>query len=496
MSSATPGSLTALASEPGRAPRTDLKPPKRTKLEVCVRPALHEDAFANPLKGFRTDLPSDGGDGKGLQNPLITLARHYIRWNQIENAESDTVAQVRDFCEARWEGVEKRNLKIVPRVYLYWPEKFYWPADLRAGDYGSTRFLDRLGKLISKLGEAWDRDPRVAYVETGIVGPCGEQWGPTPHFELKRVIGEAYRNSFRHKLCMVRYPWQWVDYSFGVFWDSWGTRKDTARMLEALESSPLKDSWKNRVRGGEISYGFGEPPGEHPNQTMTDPGLADWVECLARRGHWNHLGWVSEYDWRQPGVGAQEQRLQKAFGYRFCLEEVTFPVSSLPGERIEVRFAVRNTGSSPFYYEWPVALCLLEDKTRKVVWQECFNNLDIRKWLPGDVWQQFANWSVEKARFVLDGGEARYGVAPEVYREASQFVLPRHLTRGHYVLCLGILDPAGMVPACRFATRNYFQGGWHPIGRIAIAAQRGKTELDSSSFDSLTKDTSIHYAKA
>lgn len=461
---------------------------------VRIRPCEYAGAFANPLKGFRPDLSSDGGTGEGLNNPLVTLARHYIRWNQLESSAGDGVNRILDFCNARWAGIEKRNLKVIPRVYLYWPEQKFWPADLRAGDYGSRKFLHRLGKFISKLGEAWNRDPRVAYVETGMVGPCGEQWNPTPHYELRKVIGDSYVAAFPNKLCMIRYPWQWPDYSFGVFWDSWGSHKDTARMLEVLEARELAGSWKTRVRGGEISYGFGEPPGLNPDDTMAKAHHIDWIECLTRRGHWNHLGWVSKYDWKRPVAAAHGQRLQKAFGYRFVVEAVSYPAKVAPGKILGVSFTVRNVGSSPFYYNWPVAVCLLDEQSRQPVWRETFAGVDIRRWLPGDRWMQFANWNAESGHYVLDERPARYEVGPEPNRVTGRFQLPRDVRRGRYLLALAILDPSSRTPACRFAIANYFTGGRHPIGRIAIGQNLDDAELDETRFNDLAADATLGYS--
>lgn len=147
----------------------------------------NQQAFANPLKGFRPDIPSpDSGSEKGLDNSLVTLARYYIRWNQnqIEVSAADGLDKIVEFCNLRWAGIESRNLKIIPSIYLYWPEQYFCPRDLRAGDHGSRRFLLRQEKVILKPGDAWSRDGRIAYIETGIVGSCGDQRRPTPHWEL------------------------------------------------------------------------------------------------------------------------------------------------------------------------------------------------------------------------------------------------------------------------------------------------------------------------
>ena len=88
---------------------------EKTRL-ITIRPREYAGAFANPLKGFRPDIVSDGGTGEGLDNPLVTVVRHYIRWNQIENSATDGVEKILEFCNAKWAGIEKRHTKIITRV--------------------------------------------------------------------------------------------------------------------------------------------------------------------------------------------------------------------------------------------------------------------------------------------------------------------------------------------------------------------------------------------
>jgi len=71
--------------------------------------------------------------------------------------------------------------------------------------------------------------------------------------------------------------------------------------------------------------------------------------------------------------------------------------------------------------------------------------------------------------------------------------LPGDLPRGSYLLTLAILDPAGMTSACRFACKNYFTGGHHPIGRVSIGTTSNTGELDERIFDDLASDTTIGY---
>ncbi|MEI2724587.1 MAG: hypothetical protein V9H26_13925 [Verrucomicrobiota bacterium] len=175
------------------------------------------------------------------------------------------------------------------------------------------------------------------------------------------------------------------------------------------------------------------------------------------------------------------------------MEEVNYPARVMPGGTMEVTFVVHNVGSSPFYYNWPVAICLLDEQTRECVWQETFTGADIRQWLPGDRWLQFANWNVEKAHYVLDDRPPRYEIPAAANLVGGRFQLPRALRHGSYILALAILDPAGMMPSCRFAVENYFTGGRHPVGRIGVGREIQNHGLPHKSFNDLHADRNIGY---
>jgi len=65
-----------------------------------------------------------------------------------------------------WSAIEKRNIKIIPRVLLTYPttnkpgavQLDYWPDDIpqpsRVSRWHTKELSDRLAKFIVKLGEA------------------------------------------------------------------------------------------------------------------------------------------------------------------------------------------------------------------------------------------------------------------------------------------------------------------------------------------------------
>ena len=200
-----------------------------------------------------------------------------------------------------------------------------------------------------------------------------------------------------------------------------------------------------------------------------------------RQLHGNDLGWVASYNAADPLVQAGVQEVQKAFGYRFVLEQVRYDATAARGQAFNVGFWVRNAGSAPFYYDWPVEVSLLNPASREIVWKDTFEDVDIRSWLPGNQWNSKTK---------------RYDTETVTYDISSFFVMPDNLPGDDYVLALAILDPAGMVPSVRFAIENYFIGGRHPIGLVGVGKKPSSTELDPASFDDPSQDRTLHYELA
>jgi hypothetical protein len=144
---------------------------------AVVRPQEYKPAFRNPLAGMRPT------PAQAKNHPFASLGRQYIEWNLLENNATDTVDKIRQATDQLFGDLPGFNIKAIPRVYLIWPNPLakYWPADLTPDDYTSAAFRSRMDRLIARLGEAWNDDPRIAYIETGIIGYWGEQHDPGLH---------------------------------------------------------------------------------------------------------------------------------------------------------------------------------------------------------------------------------------------------------------------------------------------------------------------------
>jgi len=461
---------------------------------VEVVPAPYTKALRNPLKGFTT---------RGIyDHPWATLAHTYIKWSEIENHESDGIDKIRRVTDEMWGDIASRNIKVIPRVYLHWSgNRKYWPADMTPDDYTSKQFQQRVVRLVERLGILWDTDPRVAFVELGIFGKWGEQHSPFPTDEVQTLVADACARVFKNKLVSVRRNWErFQSQPFGEYWDSWAhydqmwPHGNSIAQLNAAEGRYLK----NYV-GGEVAYDWGNSdiqPGPSPTDSVAKAIHRNFIINSIRWLHCTQLRWIENYDTSNEDARAGAELIQQAFGYRFILEKVAFTPSVTEGS-LRVVLHVKNVGSAPFYYDWPLEVSLLNPDDRSVVWKQTFSEVDIRDWLPGDGWTD-PNWSATSSwsKFKpninwIDDGTPDWTTPPQTYEASGDFTLT--LPTGWYILALAILDPAGQLPSLRFATRQYFKGGRHPIGIVTVNQGNGGPLRRGIVFDDLAEDNSLHY---
>ncbi len=458
---------------------------------VTVAPREFQGAINNPLKGFR----SYKADAYGL------VERSYIKWSDIETGVGDTVerinAHTNRITETKGRRFEDLNVKLVPRVYLDWngtAGRQHWPADLHTFDYDSPAFQERLRRLVAKLGEAWDNDPRIFAVQMGLIGHFGEHHHPAPTAEQRRLLTEAFQRAFKNKPVLVRHtdP-EFMAAGFGIYYDTFANLSreppDGPKDQFPWQATHVfPELWKRAPIEGEVEYNWQkqresakptETFGRTPEETMKVPAYRRYMIDKIRRYHASYLGWISSYDGSDREVLAGAAEIQKAFGYRFVIESAGYPLAVQPGQKLTLKLTVRNTGSAPFYLDWPVAVALLDSTTKKPVWSAPLSGVDIRKWAPGEDW---------------DSAAFAYRRPAVAYREEGHATVPPEIKPGRYIVALAILDrQGGMVPSARFAMENYFRGGWHPLGFVGIGETPQEAALKPVQFDSPAFDDSLRY---
>lgn len=464
---------------------------------MFVRPAGYERALRNPMKGYTTQNIRYGSN----RHEWATLAHVYFRWNELENSEQDGLDRILAVTDQKFAHAPANNIKVIPRVYLHWDaEQKYWPADMQADDYTSAQFQQRVVRLVQRLGEAWNDDPRVAFVELGIFGKWGEHHSPGPTEAIQQLVGAAFRDAFPDKKVSVRHVWdEFRGFGFGEYWDSWGHYQQMWGHARAIDTANRDEGlYRDTYVGGEVAYNWGGwqiQPGENPTDSVSDPAHREFLAHTIRWLHATQLRWISSYDAGNATARAGAEQLQRLMGYRFVLDGVEF-APRIDDGRLRVAAIVHNEGSAPFYYRWPVEFALHDPQTRAVVWRGVVPGADIRNWQPGSGWtapefEAIPGWPGMAVRAGWSTQPLRWATPPRSHELRADF--PISVPAGLYVLSIAVLDPAGMQPSLRFATRQYWNGGRHPLGLVGVGRDGGGRLPQGFAFDDPHTDLSLNY---
>ena len=488
---------------------------------VIVQPKENPVALRNPMKGWRGQIgksyvwgtkPIDDIGTQPIGTDLESLRKWYVSWNEVESRETDGIEKIQLETDLILTDFPAHNLKAIPRLALFSIRGSEIPADLpaltnnRASDwYLLPQVRQRIERLIARAGAVWDHDPRIAYVEMGIVAKYGEQWSLGDFPEIEHYLHAAYAKAFTNKPVLIRGAgsFSWTPSralanagSYGFFEDSFGVPMYESETLGMAEMDGGK-RWELAPTGGESKFlAYDDTLGHQKNGRndyvlpskkiglVTVPSIfssasrLDYFQDLIRQAHVSFLGSAEgcELVGQSPEIIAS---IQKSLGYRFVLTEARFPKRVEPSQSLTFSFQVKNTGSAPIYGHWKLALCLANLTTHKPVWTGILEDVDPRVWLPG-------------RRY--DTKQKCYTVPAETYAVERTLKLPQDLAPSNYVAALAILDTeGGNQPAVRFAIENYWQGGLHPLGIIGIG-QPPEVQLDPATFFCNDVDSTLHYA--
>ena len=473
---------------------------------VTVNPIEAPGALTNPLMGFR-----------GGSSPYVTVVQQYIPWSAIENLESDSVQKIRDFCNSQWANHPANNIRVIPRVYVDWDWNAgneHWPADLQKGDWTSQQFKDRVVRLVGRLGEVWNNDPRVAWVQTGLIGYWGEQESPVGVGQdgWAKRLGDAYTAAFPNKQFIVRNMGAWPGYNVGVYWDSFGHPGQRPWAWTEIKNFNNQGRYLTRVIEGETALDWGvegefaslyggiatpmlDAQGQpvldaqgNPEMSWTSNanvllGNAQYTDNMTnviRELHCSALGWISGYNPNDPTIATNAARMQKEFGYRFHLSEFSCDARANPGSSLNLQFKVKNKGSAPMYENWPLAVTLIDKNTRQLLWKATIPNIDIRKWHPGHDY----NYTTRI-----------YQTPAQEHLISASIPLPANLPVGEHLIGLTILEPLSRTPGLFFAVPNFFKTSQtQPLAKIGIGMDATGHTLDGVAFDDLVNDDTRSYA--
>ena len=312
-----------------------------------------------------------------------------------------------------------------------------------APDWDNPDFLQAHHEFILALGNRYDQDPCVAWIDIGSYGFWGE-WHVWLNDSLaatqatKQAILDDYFEAFPTKAKVIAFDDNFAteyvtDRGGGIRNDCLGTEDSNNWYLESLNQidPTLNDRvWKTAIITGEFC---GSDWGAEQGTTVRFDQNYEFVKAT----HWSFIG---------PAGGAIElqseqhrqnlDKLHKTLGYRFVLRAVNIPESADAGTTISIMVRVENKGVAPFYFDWPLTLHLVNNTEQSVLRSQLA--VDIRSWLPG------------------------------IKENMASVDLPSNLASGTYDVKLAIHDPQTDAPGVLFANTGRDNLDRYLVGRLKI----------------------------
>lgn len=317
-------------------------------------------------------------------------------------------------------------------------------------DYENPLLDQALTNFIAALGARYDGDPRIGFVEIGLLGFWGE-WHTYPvtnlfaSVQVQNEVIAAFTNAFHKTRLLIRYPTVVGSFNpntlpFGYHDDSFSY--DTIappgyNFLGLMVAANELNKWLTQPIGGEVY-----PPDQScvwAQPTSCVPAGQEFSNCVVAA----HASWMLDQYVFDPGFSGTQQALALAgaqqLGYELYVSNAIVADASGSGP-LNISVDILNTGVAPFYYDWPVQLAALNNSSEIVqTWTTPWN---LSSLIPGTN----AVWTYAQPNPGLPAGQ--------------------------YTLLLGVKNPMTNGIPLRFAdtTQDANAIGWLTLGQFSVLA--------------------------
>ncbi|RDV43372.1 hypothetical protein DOE76_17930 [Leifsonia sp. ku-ls] len=361
-------------------------PPSAASTPGWTALAAGSEPQSNPLKGF---IPYQGSystfpytmEWAYFPVNAVMSGPNTFSWSQVDSVLND---------------IASRGHQTAFRFYLDYPTKPSGiPQYLIGGglvthsynDYGNNgvsvspnyddpNLRTAMDQFIAALGARYDGDPRVGFVQAGLLGFWGE-WHTYPYngtngqpdwFASSATQGQIlndFVNAFHTTKLEVRQPnTQNASLPIGYHDDSFALETKTSSLgwhfMDNMVAANATDKWKTQSIGGElrpelqscIFSSSGCP-------VIEDGGDNDFPGSVSQ----THVSWLLNHYAFQTGYSAADKPRALAgaqsMGYSFRAAEALVPATVAAGGSASVGMTISNVGIAPFYYSWPITLALV-----------------------------------------------------------------------------------------------------------------------------------------
>lgn len=275
-------------------------------------------------------------------------------------------------------------------------------------DYSDPLYLARHGEFLKALGQRYDGQPGVEFLDIGSYGIWGEWHTPHPApVEVRKRIVDLYLQAFRRTpLVFMSDDAEVLKYALaqgtGIRRDGVGSPWHEQNWIGSKKYAGvegMKEAWQ---RAPVVFEWFGDYEYLRSKQWSFDAAVSFMLA--------NHVTLINDNFGRVPAEAMpQLEKLARLAGARLVLRELRHPENAQAGEpfRLEMKWA--NVGVGKMYKPFVIRFALLDSSGQLHFSGD--GKADPRRWLPGE------------------------------HAVSESFPLPAELRAGDYTLCLS-LEPA------------------------------------------------------
>ncbi len=349
-------------------------------------PQKFEVTSANPLKGFAT-WEEDSENGVPCSLEYVP-----IHFDEVLTAENTCNFSV---VEKKLEKARKRRHQVILRFVIDEPNKdspnstLYLPSFLsdvpvyayttgknsktpygRSPDYNNSKLFGQIQFFIKELAKKYDGDPRIANIETGLIGHWGEHHvyyceqngikAANINEDTWKIFFKTFSEEFKKTHVSIRSPSRPDVYKYsnlGYYNDMVYSDDDDKYFREMLgTNTALPVRWKTAMVTGEFA-----PPLQVDFLSGCVKGSASYQKYKSRINefHVSSLLCGKAFDKDYFSSKSEAARIfaaSNALGYDFTVTGSTVNIS---GDELYVKVDIKNDGVAPFYYKWPVKIAVL-----------------------------------------------------------------------------------------------------------------------------------------
>lgn len=443
-----------------------------------VRPTPIDTHLGNPHKGCCTFQHFNGdeffpGTSWSEEGPLVfpeqkykpytpgylpskvAYCRWFWRMMEPEQGKYDfsMIEKSLEICKQRGQTLAVRLMSFgwitQPQVPDWYASKYPMKkkkiksADHLVPDHNAPEYLEHWGGLVREFARRYDIHPQIETIDVTYIGPWGEGGGECSNEQCVR-FAQLWQDVFikTPRLCMVTGEQMRASIQRGAGW-----RCDCFGDVYGFGTPDLRSDlcWNHHYEC-------------YPREVVLCGATEAWktgpvhFESCWVPMHWYQLDYDLDFILQQglkfhgtyfmpKYTKLPEEWLPKlaAFcrklGYRYIFRNLIVDSPIKPGGTFRMQAWIENVGVAPIYRPYTFALRFQQGDREEII---PLRDVDIRTWLPGDMW--------------LD----------------KQVKLPDGFRPGWVNLSAGLVDPVTNEVKVRFAVKEQSMNGWLDLNGFEI----------------------------